>query len=140
TRLAGKIDEARMIRANARVEIERERPEAAAASLLREALGAGAAVAPSRSSSVLGDIAHNTLRHVQLVTISLIAAILVGIPLGVLATRSRFLATVTLAGAGLLQTIPSMALLAFLIPFLGIGLLPALVALFLYSLLPIVRN
>jgi osmoprotectant transport system permease protein len=107
---------------------------------LRESLGASAGAAPPRGSGVLGDIAHNTLRHIQLVAISLLAAILCGIPLGVLATRSRLLATVTLAGAGLLQTIPSMALLAFLIPLLGIGMLPALVALFLYSLLPIVRN
>jgi osmoprotectant transport system permease protein len=58
----------------------------------------------------------------------------------VLATRSRLLAGLTLAGAGLLQTIPSLALLAFLIPLLGIGVNSALVALFLYSLLPIVRN
>jgi osmoprotectant transport system permease protein len=140
TRLTGKIDEARMIRANARVEIEKERPEVAAAALLQESLGASGHAAAPRGRGMLGDIAHNTLRHIQLVAISLLAAILFGIPLGVLATRSRFLAGVTLAGAGLLQTIPSMALLAFLIPFLGIGLRPALVALFLYSLLPIVRN
>src|SRR5205085_2797017 len=81
------------------------------AALLHEAMGAGMAAAP-QGRGVLGDIAHNTLRHVQLVAISLVTAILFGIPLGVLATRSRLLATVTLAGAGLLQTIPSMALLA----------------------------
>jgi osmoprotectant transport system permease protein len=74
------------------------------------------------------------------VGISLLASVLLGIPLGVLATRSRPFASVTLAGAGLLQTIPSLALLAFLIPLFGIGLLPALVALFLYGLLPIVQN
>jgi osmoprotectant transport system permease protein len=138
-RLTGKIDEARMIRANARVEIEKQRPEVAAAALLREVLGANTPLAPP-ARGMWGDIAHYTLRHMQLVAISLLAAILVGIPLGVLATRSRFLAGVTLTGAGLLQTIPSLALLAFLIPLLGIGMLPALVALFLYSLLPIVRN
>jgi osmoprotectant transport system permease protein len=138
-RLTGKIDEAHMIRANARVEIEKQRPEVAAAALLREVLGANTPLAPP-ARGMWGDIAHYTLRHVQLVAISLLAAILVGIPLGVLATRSRFLAGVTLTGAGLLQTIPSLALLAFLIPLLGIGMLPALVALFLYSLLPIVRN
>jgi osmoprotectant transport system permease protein len=66
--------------------------------------------------------------------------VLVGVPLGVLATRSRLLATAALSVSGLMQTIPSLALLAFLIPFFGIGLAPALVALFLYSLLPIVRN
>ena len=82
----------------------------------------------------------DTAQHLRLVAISLLAAILVGVPLGVLATRSRPLAAVTLSAAGLLQTIPSLALLAFLIPLLGIGVRPALVALFLYSLLPIVRN
>jgi osmoprotectant transport system permease protein len=140
TRLTGKIDEARMIRANALVEIGKERPEVSAAALLHEALGADAAPTTRLSSSVLGDIAYNTLRHVQLVAISLLTGVLIGIPLGVLAARSRFLAAVTLAGTGILQTIPSMALLALLIPPLGIGLRPALVALFLYSLLPIVRN
>lgn len=138
-RLVGKIDEARMIRANARVVLEKQTQQQAAAALLRETLGAGAA-APAAGPSVGREIAQNTLRHLQLVAISLFAAILIGIPLGVLATRSRFLANVTLAGAGLLQTIPSLALLAFLIPLFGIGLETALVALFLYSLLPIVRN
>ena len=63
-----------------------------------------------------------------------------GIPLGVLASRSRFLASVTLTGTGLLQTIPSLALLAFLVPLLGVGAWSALAAVFVYSLLPIVRN
>ena len=67
-------------------------------------------------------------------------SVLIAVPLGVLATRSPILAAVSLSLAGLLQTIPSLALLALLIPLLGIGVWPALVALFLYSLLPIVRN
>ena len=71
---------------------------------------------------------------------SLLAAVLLGVPLSVLASRSTALATVTLSVAGLLQTIPSLALLAFLIPLFGIGVAPALAALLLYSLLPIVRN
>ena len=61
-------------------------------------------------------------------------------PLGIAAARSRRLGAVVLAATGLAQTIPSLALLAILIPVLGIGVLPALVALFVYSLLPIVRN
>ncbi len=65
---------------------------------------------------------------------------LAGVPLGILAARSRLLAGLTLASRVCVQTIPSLALLAFLIPVLGIGVKPALVALFLYSLLPIVRN
>jgi len=85
-------------------------------------------------------VLRNTAQHLKLVLLSLLAAIVLGIPLGVLATRSPGLAGAILAGAGLLQTIPSLALLALLIPLLGIGVVPALVALFLYSLLPIVRN
>jgi osmoprotectant transport system permease protein len=63
-----------------------------------------------------------------------------GVPLGILAARRRRLAQVELMGVGLLQTIPALALLSFMIPLFGIGPVPALVALCLYALLPIVRN
>jgi osmoprotectant transport system permease protein len=79
-------------------------------------------------------------RHLLLVTISLAAALLVAIPLGLSLERWRAGAEWALRGTGVLQTIPSIALLAFMIPLLGIGLAPALVALFLYSLYPILRN
>jgi len=73
--------------------------------------------------------------------VSLAVAIAIGIPLGIWAARSPGAAQPVLATVGLIQTIPSLALLAFLIPLLGaIGIWPALVALFLYALLPIVRN
>ncbi|MGH7725969.1 MAG: glycine betaine ABC transporter substrate-binding protein [Candidatus Eiseniibacteriota bacterium] len=152
--LEGRIDEARMVRANARVVIAKV-PFAVAA----ESLAAEIAVDVPRGAIAPGDslpiatgtrteplppvaqsIARNLVRHVELVLVSLLLAILIGIPLGIAATRSRALAASTLAIASLLQTIPSLALLAFLIPLLGIGTLPSLVALFLYSLLPIVRN
>jgi osmoprotectant transport system permease protein len=82
-----------------------------------------------------------TRQHLVLVFASLAAAILVAIPLGVWAARTPAAAQPVLASVGLIQTIPSLALLAFLIPLLGmIGTWPALVVLFLYSLLPIVRN
>jgi osmoprotectant transport system permease protein len=68
------------------------------------------------------------------------AAAHVGIPLGLLAARSSRLGQLELMSVGVLQTIPALALLCFMIPFLGIGAWPALVALFLYALLPIVRN
>lgn len=129
-----------MVRANARVVIEKQDFRPSAAALLEESLAdrgkSTGAAAPGR----LAALGRNTLQHLKLVLLSLIAAILAGIPLGILAARSRALAAVTLSTTGLLQTIPSLALLAFLIPVLGIGVLPALVALFLYSLLPIVRN
>jgi len=74
------------------------------------------------------------------VAVSLGSAILVSIPLGVIAAKRRRLGQVILSLAGTIQTIPSLALLVFMIPLLGIGPLPAIVALFLYSLLPIIRN
>ena len=81
-----------------------------------------------------------TLRHILLVALSLGAAVLVALPLGLALERWRGGAEGAIRGVGLLQTIPGIALLAFMIPLLGIGLVPALVALFLYSLYPILRN
>jgi len=81
-----------------------------------------------------------TLRHLLLVTVSLAGAILGALPLGLALERSRGSAEPVIRSIGLLQTIPSIALLAFMIPLLGIGVVPALVALFLYSLYPILRN
>jgi osmoprotectant transport system permease protein len=83
-----------------------------------------------------------TVRHLILVTLSLAAAIAVGIPLGIYASRESFISEIILASAGLIQTIPALALLALLvpIPFLGVRPITAIVALFLYGLLPIVRN
>jgi osmoprotectant transport system permease protein len=68
------------------------------------------------------------------------AAVLVAVPLGLLLERRRAIAESVIRAVGVLQTIPSIALLAFMIPLLGIGVVPALVALFLYSLFPILRN
>ena len=138
-RLTGVIDEPRMIRANARVVIAGQSFQHSADSLLIEALGRSPTTG-SRERSMAESILRNTARHLRLVLISLGIAILIGIPLGVLATHSELLAGAILSLAGVLQTIPSLALLALLIPLFGIGIVPALIALFLYSLLPIVRN
>jgi osmoprotectant transport system permease protein len=81
-----------------------------------------------------------TLRHLLLVGVSLVAAIAVALPLGLALERGRRAAESVIRGVGVLQTLPSIALLAFMIPLLGIGVVPALVALFLYSLYPILRN
>jgi osmoprotectant transport system permease protein len=138
-RLEGRIDESMMTRANAAVAHEKKSAEQAARALLHEATG-DAERDGKDGRGVWGRIGHNLLRHLELVGASLLFAIVFGVPIGIAATRSRAIAVVALAGAGLLQTIPSLALLAFLIPLFGIGVLPALVALFVYSLLPIVRN
>ena len=81
-----------------------------------------------------------TLRHLLLVAVSLLAAIAVALPLGLALERGRRAAESVIRAVGVLQTVPSIALLAFMIPLLGIGVIPALVALFLYSLYPILRN
>ena len=81
-----------------------------------------------------------TKEHAVLVFVSVFFAVLLALPLGILAYRSKLVAQPVLLGTGVLQTIPSLALLCFLIPVFGIGTTPALVALFLYALLPIVRN
>ncbi|WP_234737143.1 ABC transporter permease/substrate-binding protein [Tellurirhabdus bombi] len=80
------------------------------------------------------------LTHIGLTFLSLVLALLIGLPVGILITRYKRVAAPVLGLTGVLQTIPSIALLGFLIPVLGIGVGPALVALFLYALLPIVRN
>ena len=81
-----------------------------------------------------------TLEHLALVGISLSLAILIAVPLGIFAARRRRLGQVVLGLTGILQTVPSLALFVFMIPLFGIGATPAIAALFLYSLLPIVRN
>lgn len=81
-----------------------------------------------------------TIAHIGLTFTSLLIAVAIGLPLGVFIARRKKAAGVVLNIAGVLQTIPSIALLGFMIPLLGIGPLPAITALFLYALLPIIRN
>jgi osmoprotectant transport system permease protein len=136
--LEGRIDEPRMIRLNAAAEIE-GRSFAQAATLFFSEAG----VQPRGFFEVLfaADLARLTREHLLLVFGSLAASIAVGVPLGVAAARRRWLAQPIFALVGVIQTIPSLALLAFLIALMGsIGTLPAAIALFLYALLPIVRN
>lgn len=86
------------------------------------------------------DLGRQAGRHLLLVLASLGAAVLLAVPAGVLLERRRSLAETSIRFAGLLQTIPGIALLAFMIPVFGIGWAPAVAALFLYSLLPVLRN
>lgn len=87
-----------------------------------------------------GELLEATSVHIQLVFFSMIAAVLIGVLLGVLITRVPALAPFVLGGTGIMQTIPSLAVLGFMIPIFGIGVKTGIAALFLYSLLPIVRN
>lgn len=86
------------------------------------------------------EILDKTWVHLQLTLLSLLAAILLSVPLGVYLYRHPRFSNSVLYAAGIMQTIPSIALLALMIPLFGIGLFPALIALFLYALLPILRN
>lgn len=86
------------------------------------------------------DIVDATIQHILLSVIALFWAIVIAVPTGILLTRFRFLAGPVLALASVLQTIPSLALLGFMIPLLGIGPLPAVIAMVIYALLPIMRN
>ncbi|GAA0840983.1 ABC transporter permease [Paenibacillus glucanolyticus] len=87
-----------------------------------------------------GELLVSVGEHIQLVLISMVIAIIIGVPAGILVSRYSFLRTWIIGGASILQTIPSLALLGFMIPILGIGMKTAIAALFLYSLLPIIRN
>lgn len=146
TLLEARIDATSMVRMNARAELDKLSFDAVAREFLAAPGDAGKAPAAKASRGVLEalfapDLARLALEHAGLVFGSLAAALLVGVPLGVAAARVRGLAQPVLALSGLVQTIPSLALLAFLIPLTGaIGLVPALLALFLYALLPIVRG
>jgi len=83
---------------------------------------------------------EQTIQHIGLTFISLFIAVLIGLPLGIFITRKKQFSGPVLGIAGILQTIPSIALLGFMIPVLGIGAKPAIAALLLYALLPIIRN
>jgi osmoprotectant transport system permease protein len=133
TSLAGRIDVMAMQAMNAAVKLDRRSETAVAAGFL------GRKTTPDEDS-MAQRIAQRTLEHLRLVTISLGAAALLGLPLGILAACSRRLGRIALAATSIVQTIPSLAMFVFLIPLLGIGTAPAIVALGLYSLLPIVRN
>jgi osmoprotectant transport system permease protein len=99
-----------------------------------------ASVSDAEEDRMWKSLRHNTLVHLRLTGIALAAAIMIGVLLGISVYRTRWLSRSMVYVAGLLQTIPSIALLGLMIPLLGIGTVPAITALFLYSLLPILRN
>jgi osmoprotectant transport system permease protein len=132
-KLSGRIDEDAMRQMNAMVKLHGEKETAVAAGFL--------GVQPDVDGTGFASrLLQRTLEHLKLVLISLTAAVLLAVPLGVFSARSKRLGHVIMAASGVLQTIPSLAMFVFMIPFFGIGTWPAIAALFLYSLLPIVRN
>ena len=152
TELSGRIDVHRMRRLNERIEVAGDDVSRVAADLLadlgltarRESGAAAPAAAPSASWLAYiwerrATLASQAGRHLLLSAVSLALAIAVALPLGLGIAGTRA-AEGVIRGVGLLQTVPGLALLALLIPVLGIGPVPAVLALFLYSLYPIVRN
>jgi osmoprotectant transport system permease protein len=136
---------------NRRVEVDGESIARVAAAMLTDLGLRGGAVASTPASPGRAGFASFfwarrvetlslTIRHLALVGAALGAAVLVALPLGLILERARRSAEWVVGGLGVLQTIPSIALLAFMIPLLGVGVRPALVALWLYALYPIARN
>jgi len=136
--LEGQFDAKRMIRLNA--EAERTKNYARAAALFFP--DAGATASSSAGESFPDKLRRWTLRHLELAGLSLLLSILVGVPLGIAASRGGIIGQIILGITSAVQTIPSLALLALLVPlpFFGISVRTAIAALFLYGLLPIVRN
>jgi osmoprotectant transport system permease protein len=135
--LAKTIDDDRMRRMNARVKIEGASEASVAAAFLAERFQLETEFV---EEAMLERLWHRTVEHLFLVSISLALAIVLSVPLGILAFRRPRAGQVILGAVGTVQTIPALALLVFMMPLLGIYAPPAIAALFLYSLLPIVRN
>ncbi|MCP6731867.1 choline ABC transporter permease OpuBB [Bacillus subtilis] len=87
-----------------------------------------------------GELLYKTYEHIMISLIAVILGVLVAVPLGVVLTRMKKGAGTIIGIVNIIQTLPSLAILAFFIPFLGVGKVPAIVALFFYSVLPILRN
>ncbi|MGO9834647.1 MAG: glycine betaine ABC transporter substrate-binding protein [Polyangiaceae bacterium] len=141
-RIVGRVDRAAIASANAAVVLDGHSAGDAASILVRDALGTALPTVDGGDSrrARAADVVRDLLRHIGLVATALVASVLLGVPLGIAASRRDRLAVLVLGGAGVVQTIPSLALLAFLIPVFGIGVVPATLALFLYALLPIVQG
>jgi osmoprotectant transport system permease protein len=136
-RLEGVVSADAMSRMNAAAKLERTPEAEVAAEFVRTRLGIAAETA---ATSFGARLFKTTTDHLVLVAISLALAIVIAIPLGIAAARRERLGHAILGIVAVVQTVPSLALFVFMIPLLGIGGPPAVVALFLYSLLPIVRN
>ena len=135
--LQGRITSGDMLDMNQQVKMGKMPESQVAANFLTRHLSLKTTVS---QETVFARIWLRTQEHLFLVSISLLIAILIGIPLGILAAQRPAWGRIILGITGIIQTIPSLALLVFMIPLLGIGGPPVILALFLYSLLPIVRN
>lgn len=140
--LTGVLDEAAMSALNAQVDVEgREERDVARNYFDTGGISSGTLTLSERIRQAVGEIPLRTAEHAVLVGVSMLLAIAIAVPLGVLAAHSRKFEQAVLGASGILQTIPSLALLALLVSLLAItGQIPTIIALFVYSLLPIVRT
>lgn len=134
--LGNLLTEEKMQELNHRYEIDKESPGIVAFEFLSEE----GIVTEKPGVIAMHPLIRQTLEHIRLTFIATFIAILIAVPLGIYITYKQKLASVILSTTGVIQTIPSLALLGFMIPLFGIGFTPAVIALFLYALLPIVRN
>lgn len=139
-KLAGRISDSAMQAMNASVVFDGLSAADVARSFLRTQNIIGNNGPDLARETVLQEIFDKTLTHLKLTGIALMIAILVAVPMGVVIYRWQLISKPVMYFAGLLQTIPSIALLALMIPIFGIGMVPAVIALCLYGLLPILRN
>jgi osmoprotectant transport system permease protein len=137
-KLANTLTDDAMRQWNARIAVSGMEISEVASQFL-ESVGRQSRTVASRDR-LASSLLRNTARHLQLTFSALILACLVGTAMAMIVYRSGTWSGIVVYVAGLLQTIPSIALLALMIPLLGVGVLPAITALFLYSLLPVVRN
>lgn len=136
-KLEDRISAERMRELNAAVKLRKQPETRVAAEFVRKEFHTQV---PIRNRAVSSSIWKHTKEHLTLTSLSLTAAILVAIPLGILAAKKPLAGQIVLGTVGIMQTVPSLALFVFLVPLFGIGAQPAIFALFLYSLLAIVRN
>jgi osmoprotectant transport system permease protein len=141
-RLEGTIDVGQMIRMNAQAKLDKIAEGEVAGEFLRARFAGGFAEAPAGGGGdgLWQQLWQRTVEHLILVAISLSAAIAVAVPLGVLSAKVPWAGHIVVMIVAAIYTIPSLALLALMVPAIGIGTWPAVTALFLYSLLPMVRN
>ena len=150
--LAGVLDEERMRQLNRRIDVEGISPEQVAQEALWDLGLTQTSTFPKSQVGIReqpfgpyfwsqrNKLLQLACQHMGLVGISLLVAILFAVPAGVFLERQRQWAERVIRVSGVIQTVPSIALLAFMIPLLGLGARPAIAALFLYSLFPILRN
>ena len=140
-KLAGRIHKHDMQKLNMQVSVHKKSyQEVAQKWLIKNKLLSQTQKTKMEGETLWQRLYRRTLRHIQLTGLSLLVAFLLALPLGILIYKLNYTSSIILYIAGLLQTIPSIALLALMLPLLGIGVTPAIVALVLYAILPILRS